>query len=464
MVPVLRKTNKPLYEQIYEFYRDVISQGRLKSGNKLPSHRSLAKELQIGVNTVIRAYEQLTHEGYVQNERRRGLFVADLRISDSKLSFPKNISIPPRKKKNTYAKPKPDIRLTDQVIDEKKFPYREWRRCSNRALDRMNFQYDDNYLEDPLKTQLQEYLFHSRGVTTTPNRIIIGSGTNSLLFWLAFILRKTHSRIIFEDPCYPRPRDLFAEFGFNTIPIAVTVDGIDLTQLSKQKADLLYLTPSHQFPTGAAIPVGNRIQILKWAKQNNAYIIEDDFDCEFRYKSKLMPSLQGLDTNNRVIYVGTFSNAIMPSLRVSYMVLPERFPVDIKSFDYLTQTVPNVMRRTLAYFMEDGHWERHLKKMRKVYHEKYLVCISALKQLPKDHIQFNETPSGLNILLIVNTRLTEKEILRRTLKNGISIKPANDFYSRKSNLPRKPAVLFEFGNLEVKQIPKVIEKLHRAWF
>jgi GntR family transcriptional regulator / MocR family aminotransferase len=462
MVPILNSNGKLLYEQVYEFYRDAITGGRLKTNEKLPSHRKLAKELQIGNNTVIRAFEQLIHEGYIKNERRRGLFVANLRVSDWLLPNGQK-KFTDFKQKKVDTKSKPDFKLTDQVIDEKKFPIKEWRKCTNRALDRINFQYDDNNLSDPLKVQLQNYLFQARGVASTPDRIIIGSGTNSLLFWLAFILRKTHSKIVFEDPCYPRPRDLFSEFGFKTIPVSVNNEGIDIQKLQKQKADLLYLTPSHQFPTGGAVPVGNRYQILNWAKKNKAYVLEDDFDCEFRYKSKLMPSLQGLDNDNRVIYLGTFSNAIMPSLRVSYMVLPEKFPIDVKTFGYLTQTVPNITRRTLAYFMEDGYWERHLKKMRKVYHEKYQICISSLKKLPKNLILFNETPSGLNILLRVNTRLSDREILKRALEHGVSIKPANEFYAEKTNHPKKPAVLFEFGNLESQQIPKVVEKLYRAW-
>lgn len=463
MVPVIHNTGKLLYEQIYEFYRDAIIRQRLKFNERLPSHRILAKELGIGNNTVIRAYEQLVHEGYVKNESRKGLFVAKLDAHDWQLqSFGKKTPPP---SVTRPVKPRPDFKLVDHLVDEKNFPLRHWRKCMNWALDHMSFQYEEHVGKDPLKEQLQQYLFYSRGVTTTPERLIIGSGTNALLFWLAFILRKTHSEIVFEEPCYHRPRHLFSEFGYRITPVPVNDDGIDLPKLLKQRADLLYLTPSHQFPTGGAVPVGNRIQILNWARRNKAYIIEDDFDCEFRYKTRLMPSLQGLDKYHRVIYVGSFSNSIMPSLRVAYLVLPEDFPpIDFRDSAYLTNTVPYIIRRTLAYFMERGYWERHLKKMRKIYQEKYHVSIAALKKLPENCIHFNNTPSGLNIFLRINSKLSEQELIRRALDRGVSITPASGFYHKRSNLPRQPELLFEFGNLPLSEVGNVVEKLYQAWF
>lgn len=461
MIPVIHDTGKLLYEQIYEFYRDAIIRQKLKFNERLPSHRTLAKELGIGNNTVIRAYEQLIHEGYIKNESRKGLFVAKLDAHDWQLQPVKK---PPASSAKRPASAKPDFKLFDHLVDEKNFPLKHWRKCTNWALDHMSFQYEEHAGKDPLKEQLQEYLFYSRGVSTTVDRLIIGSGTTALLFWLAFVLRKTHKEIVFEEPCYHRPRHLFSEFGYRITPVRVNDDGIDLQKLLKRRADLLYLTPSHQYPMGSAVPVGNRIQILNWAKKNKAFIIEDDFDCEFRYKTRLMPSLQGLDKYNRVIYVGSFSNSIMPSLRVAYLVLPEDFPIDFRDSVHLTNTVPYITRRTLAYFMERGYWERHLKKMRKIYQEKYNVSIAALKKLPENCIHFNNAPSGLNIFLRINSRLSEQELIRRALDRGVSITPVSGFYHNRSNLPRQPELLFEFGNLPLSEIGNVVEKLYDAWF
>jgi GntR family transcriptional regulator/MocR family aminotransferase len=463
MIPTIQHGNKLLYEQIYEFYRDAILRRQLKFNFKLPSHRKLSRELGVGNNTVLRAYEQLLHEGYVNAERRRGLFVAKLDNSDWHVrTVAKRKDVKSRHVLSLAAKA--SIDLTDQVVDEKNFPIKEWRKCTNWALDNINFQYEGDNFTDPLKEHLAKYLFYSRGVIATPERILIGSGSNSLLFWLAFVLRKTVSTIVFEEPCYSRTRHLFSEFDYAIKPITVNHHGIDLAKLYNQRADLVYLTPSHQYPTGAAIPVSNRIRILNWARRNKAYIIEDDYDCEFRYKINLMPSLQSLDKSNRVIYVGTFSNSIMPSLRVAYMVLPYGFPVDYRAYGYWTNTVPYITRKTLSNFMERGFWDRHLKKMRKLYQTKYEVCISALKKLPANHIYYNDTPSGLNIFLRINTKYSEPQLIKRALKNGIRITAASDFYYDPKNQAGLPEVLFEFGNLNIGEIDNIVQRLYRSWF
>jgi GntR family transcriptional regulator/MocR family aminotransferase len=330
-------------------------------------------------------------------------------------------------------------------------------------LDNIRFQYEEREEEDPLKAPLIKYLYHSRGVTATPEQLIIGSGANALFFWLAFILRKTHSKILFEEPGYARARSLFLEFGYDVKPIPVGTNGIDLKRLQNEKADLLFLTPSHQYPTGAIIPVDNRVKILNWAKKRGAYIIEDDFDCEFRYKTKLVPSLQALDRFNRVIYSGSFSSSIMPSLRVAYLVLPQNFRVHYESFAHLN-AVPYIIRKTLAHFMESGFWERHLKRMNKIYEQKYDACVEALKKIPKNQISFYDTSSGLNILLRVNTKLSEKDLIRQALENGVVITPVSQFYHHKANQHKQPELLFEFGSIPENQIEDVVRKLYAAWF
>jgi GntR family transcriptional regulator / MocR family aminotransferase len=462
MIPNIDQRGKLLYEQIYEFYKDAILRKRLDFNKKLPSYRTLARELGVSNNTVLKAYEQLILEGYVRNVNRQGLFVAKFDSkewqlnSDAKKTTLQSLA---SSKKNRAG-----ISTSDHLVDEKNFPVRQWRKCSNWAIDNISFQYPQYEQHDSLKDQLIKYLFEYRGVVATPDRLLIGSGANALIFWLAFVLRKSCSKIILEDPGYPRIRFLFSEFDYQVKPIGVDNSGIDLQKLMKEKADLLYLTPSHQYPTGAAIPVNHRLRILGWAKKNNAYIIEDDFDCEFRYKTKLMPSLQGLDQSDRVIYVGTFSSSLMPSLRVAYLVLPEKFKIDDQPYRYLTNTVPYFTRKTLAHFMEQGFWDQHLKRMRKVYRKKYDGCVEALKRFPPDHIQFNNTPSGLNILLRINSRLSEKEIVKRALENGIQITPASEFYIDSSNRPKLPEVLFEFGSVPENEIATVVRKLHNAWF
>jgi GntR family transcriptional regulator/MocR family aminotransferase len=463
MIPTILNNGKPLYEQVYEFYKESILLKRMKFNQRLPSYRQLAKELGVSNNTVLRAYEQLILEGYVRNEDRKGLFVTKIDTTEwavkSSMKSENDVGggTPAKKGKRRFS---PSVHM----VDEEHFPLAHWRKCGNRALDSMSFQYEEYEGEDSLKIQLCDYLYHYRGVHATPDRLIIGSGASVLLFWLAFVLKNTCSRVVVEEPGYGRPKMVFSELGYNVLPVRVRELGVDVSELLKKKADLVYLTPSHQYPTGTAIPVSHRIQILNWARKNNVYIIEDDFDCEFRYKTKLMPSLQGLDQNNRVIYMGSFSNSLMPSLRVAYLVLPEHFSVPYQHLVFLTNTVPYFVRKTLAIFMEEGFWERHLKKMRNLYKRKYDLCIRALSQIPRSLVHFNRTPSGLNILLRIHTKLSEEELIKRAYDKGIIVTQVSAFYSEKKNRPVEPEVLFEFGSLPEDEIEKLIANLFRTWF
>jgi GntR family transcriptional regulator/MocR family aminotransferase len=461
MIPVIHRSDRPRYLQVYDFYKDAILNQRLVANEKLPSYRWLAKELRVANNTIIQAYDQLIAEGYVRNDQRRGLFVNKIEIKNWQLH---NMALPEPSLKPEKKKKKIPFSASVHLVDQGNFPIKQWRKCNNWALDNISFQYEEYEGDEPLKEQLLQYLYKHRGVKAEPAQLFIGSGASSLMFWLAFVLRKQCSKMLIEDPGYTRMRTLFQEFDYTLKSIEVLEDGIDVRALNKEKADLLYLTPSHQYPTGAAIPVSHRLQILDWAKRNKAFVIEDDFDCEFRYKTKLMPSLQALDSSGNVIYVGTFSSAFMPSLRVAYMILPTTLLTRALPFKHLTNTVPYFTRKALALFMEHGYWESHLRKMSKVYRLKYEACVNALRKLPGNKITFNDTPSGLNIFLKLNSRMTETEIVRRAAEQDILITAASQFYYSETRRPAQPEILFEFGSIPTDEIEKVFMKLYRVWF
>jgi GntR family transcriptional regulator / MocR family aminotransferase len=462
MIPMLNRHGRPLYEQLYEFYKDAILEGRIKPGDRMPSYRILSHELQIARNTVVRAYEQLTLEGYLVNEARRGLYVAKLDVHErrSELVARRAHPVVTRRAGDTRTAVSDS---SSHMVDETNFPIAQWRKCSNWALDNLSFQYQEHEHEDPLKKQLIPYLLHHRGVQATADQIIIGSGASVLVFWLAFMLRKTCSTIVVEEPGYPRMQRVFSDAGYTIKSVHVGKDGVDLHRLTRQQADLLYLTPSHQFPTGVSVPVQARLQILRWALKHKAYIIEDDFDCEFRHKTALMPAMQGLDRAGRVIYLGSFSNSLMPSLRVAYLVLPRNFSVDYLAYAYLMDTVPYVIRKTLACFMEEGFWERHLKRMRKVYKNKYDRCVRALENLSPDLVFFNRAPSGLNIWLRIVAPLGEEEAVARAAAQGVHVTAGSYYYRTRAATRRQPEVLFEFGSLPEDQIEDVVRKLGIAW-
>jgi GntR family transcriptional regulator/MocR family aminotransferase len=461
MIPIIQKNKKPRYLQVFDFYKDAILNQRLSADEKLPSYRWLAKELGIANNTVLLAYDQLVAEGYVRNEQRRGLFVKQIDIKNWQLH---DMSLPDPFLRAATKKKKIPYSASVHLVDQGNFPMKQWRKCNNWALDNVSFQYEEYETDEPLKEQLLQYLYKHRGVKATSAQLLIGSGATSLMFWLAFVLRKTSSTMLMEDPGYTRVRKLFQEFEYDVKSVPVRNDGIDVDALKRENGNLLYLTPSHQYPTGRAIPVSHRLQILDWAKRNKAFVIEDDFDCEFRYKTKLMPSLQALDTSGNVIYIGTFSSALMPSLRVAYMILPTNLLTHILPFKHLTNTVPYFTRKALALFMEHGYWESHLRKMSKVYRLKYEACVNALKKLPANKVTFHDTPSGLNIFLKLNSRLTETEIVRRAAEQDVLVTPARQFYHSKKHKAKQPEILFEFGSLPTNEIENVFVKLFKVWF
>ncbi|MEJ1238307.1 PLP-dependent aminotransferase family protein [Chryseolinea sp. T2] len=457
MIPAIEQGDGPRYRQIYEFYKSAILGQQLLSETKLPSYRWLAKQIGVSNNTVLQAYDQLTAEGYLRNEPRKGLYVNKIEIKKWQLPRPVTAQKP------RAATRKMPFSASVHLVDQVNFPIRQWRKSANIALDNISYQYEEHESNDTLKEELVKYLYKFRGVNANHEQLVIGSGTSTLLFWLAFVLRKRCSKLLFENPGYTRVRNLFEEFGYQISPLSVTTNGVDLQRLKKLKADLLYLTPSHQYPTGVALPVSHRLQILEWAKRTSAFIIEDDFDCEYRYKTKLMPSLQALDASGNVIYIGTFSSALMPSLRVAYMVLPQPLLESTMPFRYLTNTVSYVTRKTLGLFMEGGHWESHLRKMNKIYRLKYEVCIQALRKLPADKLHYNNNPSGLNIFLRLYTPQTESEIVKRAAEQGILVTPAGQFYMDKKRR-KHPEILFEFGSLPQSEIEGIINKLYKAWF
>lgn len=458
MIPPLRQGAGPRYQQIYEYYKTSILNQQLRSGAKLPSYRWLAKELGVSNNTVLQAYDLLTAEGYLKNEPRKGLYVNTIEVKKWQRAQP----AAPQK----AAKPSRKLPFSASVhlVDQVNFPIRQWRKCSNLALDNVSYQYEEHERDETLKEELLKYLYKYRGVTATPDQLIIGSGTSNLLFWLAFVLQKRCSEILFEDPGYTRVRKLFEALSYRIRPVKVGPNGINIETLKGERADLLYLTPSHQYPTGVAMPVNHRLQVLDWAKSNGAFIIEDDFDCEFRYRSKLMPSLQALDASGSVIYAGTFSSTLMPSLRVAYMILPLPLLQTVRPFRYLTNTVPYIVRKTLALFMEKGYWESNLRRMNKIYRLKYETCIQALRKLPQDKLLYNNTPSGLNIFLSLKTKLSEAEIVRRAAEQGILITPASQFYFARPKGKVNAEILFEFGSIPASEIEAIINKLYSAWF
>jgi GntR family transcriptional regulator/MocR family aminotransferase len=286
----------------------------------------------------------------------------------------------------------------------------------------------------------------------------------SLLHILASILKSDHDSIAFEEPGFKIGRRIWEDRGFRIIPVGLKREGIDTDQLADSGARLVYVTPSHQFPTGYIMPIGERIRLLNWAGKTGSTIIEDDYDSEFRYFGRPLPALKGLDTEGTVIYMGSFSKVIPPSVRISYMVLPDRLLETYqKRASLYNQATSTVEQLALARYMADGHLERQIRRLRKLYNEKHALFLDNIRTTFGKHVESNETESGLHMVLTVKSALTPKELYDRALKKGCKIALLQEYYLGEAPVTPSQVILY-FSKIPAAEIPTAIQLLNEAWF
>ncbi len=296
----------------------------------------------------------------------------------------------------------------------------------------------------------------------TPDQVIIGAGNDYMLMLLSSILGRDH-RLAFEDPTYMQAYRLFRCLSYETVPVSMDKSGMMVEELAKTEADIAYVTPSHQYPTGIVMPVGRRQELLKWADQEEGrYIIEDDYDSEFRYKGKPIPALQGMDAHEKVIYLGTFSKSVAPAIRLSYMVLPmpllERYE---EKNSFIHSTVSKVDQRIVQKFIEDGYYERHLNKTRALYKGRHDALIEELKGL-SGICRISGEHAGVHLLLHFQENRTEEELIRLARAEGIRVYGMSDYQIIKDR-PKEPTILLGYANLTEEQIKEAVRILIRCW-
>ncbi len=462
MIPLIhldQGKTEHLYEQIYSSLRDEIVSGRYRREEKLPSKRVLASSLQCSVNTVQSAYSQLVDEGYLIAREKSGYFVADLEgIVTYGDGTGEARSEPEGRNRYRYD-------FSYQGIDRSSFPLHLWRKLMKDVLlgDERDLLGSGDPKGDPLlRKSIAKYLRLSRGVECSPSRIIISSGTEFLLQLLVQLFDESTLYAI-ENPGYEKLSSLFRSARVEYRSIALDEQGILPEDLELSQADVVCITPSHQFPTGSIMPVGRRLQLLSWAQEKESrYIIEDDYDSEFRYAGKPIPSLQGLDQRGNVIYLGSFSKSLFPSLRISYLVLPEQL-LDLydERLAFTVCPVPLIEQRTLTRFIDEGHFERHLNRMRKLYRAKWELLVSSLRDaFPSSLIE--GSPAGGHLVLRVRNGMSEQELLDRSEERGVHVYGMSRFYS--SPLSEKdPAVLLGFAALSHEDISEAVQALRSAW-
>ena len=446
----------PKYKQVYQSIRSLIEKGDLKKDAKLPSIRRLADTLQVSRNTTLIAYEQLLAEGYIRSEQKKGYFVES--ISPFDLHSVHVTEIKEREKVQDIV-----IDFRAGTVDQHAFPLKAWRQCSNEVLkEEISFTYGDRQGDPLLREKIANYLLQSRGIRTSPNSIVIGSSTQQLLMHLSLLLKSDHTSIAVENPGYDGARIIFQMNGYQLEPVQVTEKGLSLDQLNQVDSKLVYITPSHQFPTGVTLPIPERQQLLQWAEQQNGYIIEDDYDSEFRYKQNPIPALSSLQQEARVVYLGTFSKAFLPSIRLSYMVLPTILLSQYKHlFQDVEQTASGLHQRTMARFMELGHWDSHIRKMRAVYKRKMQHLVQTLQKVFDDRIEIMGSQSGIYLLIQVKSPSSEANLIKQAQVLGVKVYPTSHYFAGK--YPDEPILQLGFSNLSMDQISLGVQLLAQAW-
>ncbi|MED3728764.1 PLP-dependent aminotransferase family protein [Priestia filamentosa] len=470
IMPNLNSTKKePLYLQLYEYLRKEIQKGNIPPHSKLPSQRNLANHLSLSRNTINTAYQQLVTEGYVRNEERKGLFVEEIK-NEMLLTEPYSPGIreTTNNELNAYEgksiKMKYDFKYGD--IDLTHFPFKLWRQLTLKSLAHEQdhlLLYGHPQGELELRKYIARYLYQSRGVECSENQIIIGAGTQYLLSMLCKIVGRELVYGI-EEPGYNRVRFIFKEYGQVVKPIPLDQNGINVTHLKDSKVKVVYVTPSHQFPLGMVMPISRRLELIEWAKETGGYIIEDDYDSEFRYEGKPIPSLQSLDSNGKVIYMGTFAKSLIPSLRLSYMVLPSKLLIEYnKHFIGYAQTVSRLHQHTLKLFIETGQWSRHLNKVRNIYKKKHNALLTAIRAHMDGKVKVMGSGAGLHVLLEPKNNMTERELIDKAREQGVLVYPVSTFYDQRSH-QEYPQILLGFAGLDENGINEGVQLLSKAWF
>lgn len=460
-------TGKCLYEQIYEYIKQEIRSGRLAVGERLPSTRALAQHLQIARSTVDLAYGQLVSEGYIEARPYKGYFVCKVeelfQFADVNEDEARQVLMPVIKTMEQEEKAF-SFDFSPTRIDMSQFPFSVWKKITKNILSDSNaklFSQGNVQGDLGLRETIARYLHSSRGVNCHAQQIIVGAGNDYLLMLLEKILGGKMS-IAMENPTYLRAYKIFQSFSWSITTVDMDENGMQAGQLGRTDAQLVYVMPSHQYPTGTVMPIGRRNELLKWAQEReDRYIIEDDYDSEFRYKGKPIPSLQASDKSGKVIYIGTFSKSIAPAIRVSYMVLPDALYEKYRENCYFySTTVSRIDQRILDEFIREGYFERYLNKMRKIYKEKHDLLLELLKPFEKQ-FEITGENAGLHLLLTAKDGETEVQLIRKAAEQSVKVYGLSDSFA--GGKKKSSTVILGYGSLNEEEIRQGIEGLAAAW-
>ena len=452
-----------IYQQIYEGIKENILTGKLKANEKLPSKRSLAEQLNVSINSVSFGYEQLLAEGYIYTIERSGYFVENItefigQKKHWKQKLPSELKEEPVNKDGWLS-------LSHMASDTSLFPFKEWLKCQEKAIKSYKRELSEmSYSQGPyvVRETICRMIALTRGVECEPEQIIIGAGTQLLVGQLMEMNSKG-TVVAIENPGYVRFHQLLKKMNLTVHPVSLDDQGINMTEIESVKANVVFVTPSHQFPTGKIMPISRRIELLNWAAQReNRYIVEDDYDSEFKYGTDNIPSLQSLDRNQRVIYMGTFSKTVLPGLRISYMVLPPELIGEYrKYYSNFIQYSNSLMLFTLKLFIESGEYARHVKRMNHQYDTRRRLLIAELQQRFREEIDIEDVSAGLHFLAHFHTGKGYQEIEESALRLKLEIYSMRRFMLEKSvNYENRISLILGFANLREENVAGAVDRLY----
>ena len=455
---------RPMYQQLYQFIRREIESGRLPAEEKLPSRRKLAAHLKTSLATVGTAYAQLTAEGYIRSVPKSGFYVQSFAVH----SFPDGPPAAlPEARPGTEPPERYKYDFQTNLVDTNLFPYSIWARLARKVLSEGGE--DILNSADPqgapvLRREISKYLHDFRGINAHPDQIVVGAGSEYLLGLLIQILGRGKVYGV-ENPGYPKNSKIYLGNDVEIIPISLDDQGLSAEELEKSGAEIVHITPSHQFPLGMVMPVSRRVALLRWAKEKGGrYILEDDYDSEFRFAGRPIPALQGLDPE-KVIYTNSFTRSLAPSLRISYLVLPPRLlAVYREKYLFYSCPVPGFEQHTLYRFMSGGHFERHLNRMRNAYKERRDSLISAvMKSSLGECVEVIGSDAGLHFLLKVNNGMSEEQLTAMAKAAGVRVYGATEYCVQKTGKCPRSTVVIGYAGFPSEDISPAVRKLEEAW-
>lgn len=483
MKPIILDKNRDngefIYIQIYEAIKNEIVAKTISEGERLPSLRKLAKDLDISVTTIELAYKQLAIEGYIKSLPHSGYYVSHLKVALDLEELPSNKNhklnpLPynqakvlrefdrlPRKFERALLPGKQVI--NPYIYDVECFDFGKWKKCMAKIFssypDRLLYESDPQG-EAALREEIAHYVYNHRGVFAQPDEIVIGAGTQQITSHLSRILLKMNINLVsLEEPGYLPVQRMFHDAGFQIKHIPVAEDGIEIAQLPANISSAVYVSPSNQFPTGSIMPVARRFELLEWAKRNHSFIIEDDYDSELRYFGKPVPALQGLDLNQSVVYLGSFSSTLFPAIKIAYMVMPKPMAELFQSMkSEYTQTCSKSEQLALAIFMRDGHYKVGIRKLRALYAKKLEKTLDSFKKFCPDSVLPVDTKSGLSLIIRVKSNKKAPELCQEAKSIGLQMIPISQITDQDTS-----ALSFYYSQLPLDNIEHLIKKLSELW-